>query len=523
MSKNVSDILFRFIKSLNPTEKRYFKLYASRHTIGKKNEYLKMFEAIDRMIVYDEASLKKTFRQLKAKNSLSIAKNRLYETILRSLDAYHSESSIDVQLRSQLHYVEILFKKSLYDESTKMVSRAKKLAERYEKHSIMLDINKWEKRLIEKDGYSTVSEEDLRLLHEADLLILDKMNNYTDFWNLKSRLFFMLNRYGKVREKEELENFKTIIDNVLLKSEDAALTYETRYLYTHIYSAYYFGIGDYVNSYQYIKQHLALMEANPEMLQEEPNKYFAALSNVIYLCTQINKHHEIPKHLARLKDIPSMLGKKTTEDLEIKLFSTSKSAELTLYIQTGQFRKAEAMIPAITAGLKKYKGKINTVREAFFYFNIAIVCFAAGKFNEALKWLNRLLNDSHLDANQDIHAFARIFDLVVHLEIGNNELIPYTLRSVQRYLTKRKRMYKFETVFLDFVKVISRSRSENVKQKSITLLYNELLKLSKDPFEKPVFDYFDFLTWAESHLNKKGFAETVRRKVGESKNTPSES
>ena len=90
MSKNVTDILFRFIKSLNPTEKRYFKLYASRHTIGKKNEYLKMFEAIDKMVEYDEGSLKKTFRHLKAKNSFSIAKNRLNETILRNLDAYHS-------------------------------------------------------------------------------------------------------------------------------------------------------------------------------------------------------------------------------------------------------------------------------------------------------------------------------------------------------------------------------------------------------------------------------------------------
>lgn len=114
-------------------------------------------------------------------------------------------------------------------------------------------------------------------------------------------------------------------------------------------------------------------------------------------------------------------------------------------------------------------------KEAFFYFNIAIVYFASGKYNEALKWLNRLLNDSHLDANQDIHAFARIFDLVVHLEIGNNNLIPYTLRSVQRYLTKQKRMYKFETVFLDFVKVIDHSHSEGAKQKSFALLYNELL------------------------------------------------
>ena len=522
MSKTTSDILFRFIKSLSPTEKRYFKLFASRHTIGNKNEYLKMFEAIDKMEAYDEAALRKTFRRLKAKNSFSIAKNRLYETILRSLDAFHSESSVDVQLRSQLHYAEILYKKSLYDECHKMLLKSKKLAIRYEKHSILLDIYKWEKKLIEKDGYATITEEGLMNLLEDDMLILDKINNYADFWNLKSRLFFKLNRYGKVRDLKELQEFKTIIDNVLLKSEEAALTYETRCLHAHIYSAYYFGTGDYYKSFDYIKKHLELMESTPEMLLEEPNKYFAALSNMIYLCTQLNKYKEIPLFLKRLKEIPVMLGKKTTEDLEIKLFSTSMSAELTLYIQTGQFKKAELLIPALINGLKKYKDKINKMREAFFYFNIAIVYFAIGKYNEALKWLNRLLNDSDLDANQDIHAFARIFDLVVHLEIGNNQLIPYTLRSVQRYLTKRKRMYKFETVFLDFVKVISRSPNESTKQKSFELLYNDLVKISKDPFEKPVFEYFDFLTWAESRLNKTGFAETLKRKMAENKNVPFE-
>lgn len=511
MSKGTSDILFRFIKSLTPPEKRYFKLFAARHTIGNKNEYLKMFEAIDKMEEYDEPVLKRTFRRLKAKNSFSIAKNRLYETILRSLDAYHSESSIDVQLRSQLHYAEILYKKSLYDECSKMLAKSKKLAQRYEKHSILLDIYKWEKKLIEKDSYATVTEVDLLHFLEEDMLLLDKMNNYSDFWNLKSRLFFKLNRYGKVRDLRELEEFKTIIDNVLLKSEEAALTYETRCLNAHIYSAYYFGIGDYINSYQYIKKYLLLMESNPEMLQEEPNKYFAALSNIIYLCTQLHKHREIPKFLSRLKEIPAMLGKKTTEDLEIKLFSTSLSAELTLYIQTGQFKKAEALVPTVISGLRKYKDKINKVREAFFYFNIAIVYFGLGQYNESLKWLNRLLNDSDMDANQDIYALARLFDLVVHLEIGNNELIPYTLRSVQRYLTKRKRMYKFEAVFLDFIKVIARSGNENLNHSSFALLYNELIKLNKDPFEKPVFEYFDFLTWAESKLKKTGFAELVKR------------
>ncbi len=54
MSNVVSNQLFQLIKSLNKSEKRYFNLYASRHTIGEKNNYVILFEAIDKQIEYDE-------------------------------------------------------------------------------------------------------------------------------------------------------------------------------------------------------------------------------------------------------------------------------------------------------------------------------------------------------------------------------------------------------------------------------------------------------------------------------------
>ena len=512
MSKPASDILFRFIKTLTPAEKRYFKLYASRHTIGEKNEYLRLFETIDKMLLYDEAGLKNAFRKMRARNSLAIAKNRLYETILKSLDSYHAESSVDVELRSLLHYAEILNKKSLYDECFKMLQRAKKIAHRHERYTVLIDIGRWEKRIIEKDGYATIDEEGIASLLEQDQQILQKLNNYHEFWNLKSRLFFLLNRHGKVRDQQEVIQFKTLIDNTLLKSEDKALSFESRYLYYHIYSAYYFGIGDYKQSYSWLRKHLELMESNNDFILDETNKYFATLSNLIYLCTQLHKHSEINVLLRKLHNIPTLLGKRLTEDLAIKLFSTTYSTELSLSLQTGDYEKAFQLIPEIEAGLKKYKKKISKVREAFFLFNVSVLYFAMGDFTQSLQWINRLLNDSELDASQEIYAFARIFDLIIHLEMGNNDLIPYTLKSVQRYLDKRKRMFKFETVFLEFVRKISKANSKQEIESSYVHLREELKTLASDQFEKTVFEYFDFNAWVESKLQKTSIAEIVRKK-----------
>ena len=56
--KTVSDQLFRLIKSMTKSEKKYFHQFAQRHVKGQSNNYLRLFLAIEQQEVYDEARLK---------------------------------------------------------------------------------------------------------------------------------------------------------------------------------------------------------------------------------------------------------------------------------------------------------------------------------------------------------------------------------------------------------------------------------------------------------------------------------
>ena len=57
--KTPSKNLFNLIKTLTKSEKRYFKIEASKHGGDKKNHYVKLFDAIEAMNEYDEEALKK--------------------------------------------------------------------------------------------------------------------------------------------------------------------------------------------------------------------------------------------------------------------------------------------------------------------------------------------------------------------------------------------------------------------------------------------------------------------------------
>jgi hypothetical protein len=513
MSNITSDHLHKLIRSLSKPEKRYFKIYSSRHTLGDANNYHLLFDLIDDMDEYNEDKIRKKFHGKSFLKQLSIAKGRLYDAVLKSLDSYHSNSSVDAQLKKLIHCAEILYKKTLYAQSARMLKSAKKLALKYEKHTTILEILDWEKKLTEKDNYTETGEKEITALYDEDKLYLEKHKNYVDFWNIKSQLFYILNKKGKARSQQELQDFKSIIDNVLLQSDTAALNYETTYLYYHIYSAYYFGVGDYENSFVNLKKNVAHIENHIELFKDEPNVYFSVLTNIIYVGIQLKKYEEAFLYLEKLQSLPEKMALNNNEDLDIKLFSSTYSIELTIYALTADFEKGLALVPLIEEGLKLYGEKINKVRKAYLLFNIGILYFGMQNYVEALKWFNKLLNDIDIDKTQDIHCFAQLMNLLVHIELKNQRLLPYAYRSTYRYLQSRNRVYKFENMTLNFIGKIMKVKDIEAEEEIFKKFAKEMGTIAEDSIEKTAFEYFDFLSWAESKISNRSFKDVVRSKA----------
>lgn len=513
MSNKASDQLFQLIKSLNKSEKRYFNLYASRHTLGEKNNYVILFEAIDKQTEYNEEAILKQFKKEAFINKFSITKARLYDVILDSLTAFHSASSIDAQLKRDLHCAEILYKKTLYEQCAKMLTSTKKVATRYERHSSLLEISLWEKKLMETENYSGKKDADILEMLKSDDLIGEKIKNFNDYWNIKSRFFSILNKQGKVRNDEELLRFKKIIDNTLLKGEHKALSTETRYLFFHIYSAYYFGIGDYKKSYENLVKNVQLIEDHPDIFKEEPNIYFSVLTNEIYVGSQLKKYKEVYASLKKLRSSLVQFENGKNEDLEVKLFSSATSIELSIYNQTGEFEKGLELAPKIEEKLAKYPGKFTKLRESYFYFNMSAMFFGAEKYSLALKWINKLLNSPNFEESENIYCFAQIMSLIIHIELKHDDFVPTAFKSVYRYLSSRNRVYKFETVIMEFIGKVLKTTKREEQTKYYKELKNALVELKDDSFERAAFEYFDFISWAESKVERVPFRVIVEEKM----------
>lgn len=515
MSNKASNQLHELIHALTSVEKRYFKLFSDRHHTKEKKNYLILFDEIDKQVVYDEDAILKIFNGNAIVNHFSIAKNRLYHQVLKALDAFYAQDSAEAEINQYLHYSEILFQKTLYNQCDRILNTASKLAVKYEKWGALLQIIRRQKRLAEINQYEKQKGQEIEILRDLEKDVLEKLETESALWYAKSKIFSNLFTKGQAREKDEVLHMLPDVEKVKAISNKGATSFEATYLTNHTESAFYFSVGDYKQSYKGLSRNAQLMETNIQIIKDEPSIYISILTNLIYVCAKLNKFDEVDLYLNKSRNLPSKLKKRLTEDMQLRVFTNSNSLELAICNITGNTKRGIQLINEIEADLKKWEKKLSDVRLASFYQSFSTLFFIAGEFKQALKWNNELLNSIAIDKTEDQYCFSQIFHLLIHYELGNFDLIPHTIKSLSRYLETRKRHYKFESHFITFMKEAHKASNELEKVEAITDFHKLLIKLEKDQYEKSVFEYFDFSAWAESKLNQVDVAKVLQSKAPE--------
>lgn len=506
MARNGSTHLHQLIQSMTKAEKRYFKLQTASFAHKGENAYSLLFNFIEKQVVYDEAAVLKKFKGKQFAKQFATTKRRLYEHVMKCLRSFHSVSSIDTRLRAYLQNAELLHQKALYKQSAKALKQAKKLAEKHERWTILVEISNWEKKLIEKDNYAGQDKDSIEAILLADKRVSQTIGNYFEYWGLKSRFFSLMYKQGQARTQEEKDRYKAILEHPLMQEEDLAVSTDSKYLYHHIYSAYYFSVNDFENCYYHLAQNASIIEKNPAVFEEEPNAYFGVLTNVIFVGNQLKKYQEIEEYLEKLYALVEGLKGTKSTDLKMKLFGSISSLELHMYVQRAEFDKAYALIPKICVGIQEYDSKLSPIRKADFYYSMSVVCLALQKYSEANQHINQLLNTKGLDESEDMYAFAQLINILIHYELGHMDLLPYIAKSSYRCLRKKGRYYQTERAVLSGYK--SMATHPNKEQAILQKLLSEIVDLN----ETVALQHFDFESYIRSKLEQRSFAEVLKKK-----------
>ncbi len=503
-----SDELYKLVKSLSQSEKRFFKIYASRHVIGNGNDYVRLFDAIALQKNYNEETLREKFKGEPFLKRFAAVKNYLHQLIIKSMRSFHSASTIDIELKEMLIDIDFLYQKGLYKQCQKLHLKAEKLAMATDKKNRLLEILEWKAKLLQV----TNNESDLDEFHKNVFIEESKILNTIKFsLQLKSEvldIFTTIRKKGFARSAEDLERMKEVV-NKYNKYNYSKLTFNDKYYINYINTVYHSSNGNNSKSFIYTKRNVDLLESIPEKLREEEfEKYIIALNNLVVNYLNSEKNDAIHPYLSKIRSLATHNIREN-----ILLWVTSYKLVLGVSMRLGDYEQAERIVNEIVSGINFYADKIPVSDIALFKYNMSIVYFANNKHSKAIRFLNEIINEHDNSLRDDIQSFARILRLIIFWEKGEQEILPYTAVSTYRFLYKRKRLYKFETIVLHFIKEKLPHINSNEKQiaafKELKLKLEDLLK---EPFEKKALEYFDFITWVESKISKKEFKVLAKEK-----------
>jgi hypothetical protein len=508
-----TDDLFQLVKSMSKSEKGYFKKFATRHTIGEKNSYIRLFDAIDEIDIYDELLIKQKLKGERFADKLYSIKNYLFNLILKSLSAYHSEKYAVSKLHMMMIELNVLFEKGLYKQFRTLLNKAINIAAENDKLYYLALLYNKAMTSIATDYYSS-DDFNFDKLKKDTQDNIRKISRNEEYHILYNEMFFFSKNTGTVRNEADLEKLNAIVSNPLLKDESFAETFDAKFKYFNIMGHYYRIINDNDNWLKFRKSLVKLMESDKKYIRENPRSYILALNNYLHACVFTKYYDDFFTSLKKLKQFAKQFeNKKEYADIQSRTFLLVSDLELSYAIKNLRLSTLDVIISEIERGFKKAGDIINENRRVNIYNRLAYACFLIKDYDKSIGYINKIMNAANPRLEPEQHSFARLRSLIVHFEAGNYDLLEYTVKSTKRFLQKTNRIFKFEKLILDFIIKAMDYRNDEERTGLYEKLLYDINKISNDKFEKNALEHFDVISWINSKLQNKKMVEILKKKA----------
>ena len=511
-----SDEIFQLINSMSDKEKRFFRKKYILFIADEDNNYLKLFDEIskqtDESEDYDEKKIKEGSYSGKFIKNLSFHKNYLYNTLLNSLALYNKESKDIFNVRNLITQAEILSDKLLYDQSLKILKRAKKIT-----HEKDLLNNQYEiinaERLIGK--YTNTAEE---YTAKSEMFFADQKNiielqkNLLDYYVLNEKVGIFLRSFGsgRVRDKEDLKEFDKTFDNPLLKNIENAKTFFSKYIFYNLHLQYHLTKHNFEEAYEFSKSAAALWENNLNKITGKLDNYIFSLNNLLNCQSRTLRYKDCELTLVRLKDIERRFPENITESNKVFIFYSVSVLMLSNYISNTNIAKLISAEDDIKSNLKKYELKITVYQRIILYYFLSCSNFIRSDFVNCLYWNNKIFNLGRTDLSEDYQCYAKIIQLISYFELGYTDSMEYALKSAYHFITKRKKVYKYESIIQKYLRRSFRIKTDKELEDMFREMKDELKAILNDDYEKNAFDAFNIIPWLDSRIRKIPVLQALR-------------
>jgi len=496
MPNRSADEVSQLVKTLEKGEKRNFKLYVSRNAAADDLKITQLFDALDKMQVYDEEVLFKKNPAIQ-KQQLSNLKAHLYKEILASLRLIKTEQVVDIQLHEQLEHARILYNKGLYHQSLKLLNKTKELAKNYNQITFWMQALFFEKKIETLHITRSFEHRAEELTQEVNELN-DRLSMVGKLSNLALQLYGWYIKNGHVRDEAEIESLKTFYAaNMPLDAQEYNGFYERLYL-VQSQAWYGFILQDFLTYYKNCQRWVDLFEKEPQMIKVEPQHFIKGMHNLLNAHFMLRNDKKFLQDIEKFEAFYHSKEGAANVNNQVQSFVYLYLAKLNHHFLEGSFTAGIALIPEIEAKLIDFELQLDKHRTLIFYYKFACLFFGAGDFDNTVIYLNKIIHWK-ADLRSDLQCYARLLHLIAHYELGNDMILESQVRSVYRFMSKLNNLTTVENEIFAFIKASFSLSKKEIKSR-FEALFHKLKKLEGNPTESRSFMYLDILSWLESKI-----------------------
>lgn len=500
--KTPSNALFKLVRKMTPSEKRYFKRFGLLQQKKDSNKYTLLFDAVNEQTEYDEQALLKQFEGYDFINNFSEIKKYLFNQIQKALRNYHSQSSIDIVLYNYLSDISVLYGKELYVECNRVIKKAKKLATKHEKYSLLLVLNEWKRNVLRishhVDGIQNYLENEV----DKDTEYIQCVENENLYFNKSLEITLHLRKKGPDHQ----------LQSQIPLPEGGPSTFRAkRYWFLQQSMEGYLEYDDQ-KIFDASKADVDIFEENPHFIKAMPKQYIISLTNYLDACANKIRYnegfdeymHKTLKFLDSSSFDPEFIAK---EKLLVYLI---KCAVYNLRGNVEDLKQARQELNH-QYNITTKKGYKTTDLDLYVHNDLLRSAIITNDFSVALESYNDILQLNLGSYREDLQMETRLVGLIPHFELGNWLLLESMVRSALRLLQRKHNHFKLGKIFLEAIKkcVVIRQQP-NSEDTDIAPI---LLQLKKDALSivsrRRLVDYYLFIGWVDSKITNESIASCI--------------
>ncbi|GAA6764169.1 hypothetical protein AAFH68_00980 [Flavobacterium sp. CGRL1] len=509
MANHQKDFLFVLIKSLSKSEKRQFKIFASRLETSSNTKFIELFNILDKSETYDEKLILKSGSIKKVQ--LSNLKSYLYKQILVSIRLNIPSQNIRYQLREQIDFAVILYNKGLYKQSLKILDKTKQQALENDEKYMAYEIVEFEK-LIESQ-YITRS-----IQGRADELVVQaKELNYRNtisskLSNLSLQLYGIMLKTGYVKSDEEYKYIDDYFNKHIAKLDETKFGFREKYWFYNANLWRSFLVQDFLASYKFAYKWVQLFYDNPNMIYLNPVFFLKGNHYFLESLYMLKYTSNFKRYLSLLEETIQDPRFPVNDNLASLSFLYLYNNKLNLHILEGTFAESEYLIPEILEKLKVHSDHLDEHHEMLFFYKIASIFFGNEKYNECIFYLDKIINNKNLTMREDLMCFARLLSLIAHYELGKDYYLENHLKSTYKFLLKMNDLHEVQKEIIKFLRNLNNFYPADIK-KEFKKMHARFVELEKNTYEKRAFLYLDIISWLESKIENRKIADIIKEKA----------